>query len=51
MCMQEDMNMDSDSWKEEQNMHMGGIPNIGKVRILVIYCKRMNILKYINIDM
>jgi hypothetical protein len=35
----------------KNNMHrMGGRPNVGRVRVLVIYCKWMKSLKYINID-
>jgi hypothetical protein len=49
--MQEEVHKESDSGKEEQHPRMVGRPNVGTVRVLVIYCKRLKILKYINIDM
>jgi hypothetical protein len=36
--------------KEEQHARMGGRPNIGKIRVLVMYFKRLKIPKCINID-
>jgi hypothetical protein len=38
--MQESMHKGSDSWEEEQHTHMGGRPNIGRVRVFVIHCKQ-----------
>jgi hypothetical protein len=37
--MQEGVHKESDNWKEEQHACMGGRPNVGRVRVLVIYCK------------
>jgi hypothetical protein len=49
--MQEGVHKESNNWKEEQHTCMEGRPNVGRVRVLVIYCKRLKSPKYINIDM
>jgi hypothetical protein len=36
--MQESVHEESDSWMEEHHTHMGGRPNIGRVRVLVMNC-------------
>jgi hypothetical protein len=36
--------------EEEQNVCRGGIPSVGRVRVLVINCKWLKILIYINRD-
>jgi hypothetical protein len=48
--MQESMHKGSDNWEEEQHMHMGGRPNVGRVRVFVIHCKWMKSPIDINID-
>jgi hypothetical protein len=48
--MQESVHKESDSWKEEQHACMGGRPNVGRVRVLVIHCKWLKSPIYINID-
>jgi hypothetical protein len=35
---------------EEEHACMGGIPNFSRVRVLVIHCKWIKSLIYINID-
>jgi hypothetical protein len=37
--------------EEEQHARMGGRPNFSRFRVLVIHCKWLKILIYINIDM
>jgi hypothetical protein len=34
--MKESVHTESDSWMEEQHTHMGGRPNVGRVRVLVM---------------
>jgi len=41
---------ESDSWRKK-NTRTRGIPNIGRVRVLVIHCKWLKSLIDINIDM
>jgi hypothetical protein len=36
--------------EEEQHARMGGIPNVGRVRVLVIHCKWLKSPIYINRD-
>ena len=48
--MQENVHKGSDSWEEEQHTHMGGRPNVGRVRVFVIHCKWMKNPIDINID-
>jgi hypothetical protein len=48
--MQESVHKESDSCKEEQHTRMRGRPNVGRVRVLVMYCKWMKSPKRINID-
>jgi hypothetical protein len=36
--------------EKEQHACMGGIHNVGRVRVLEIYCKWLKSSKYINID-
>jgi hypothetical protein len=36
--MQESVHKESNSWKEEHHAHMRGRPNVGRVRVLVMYC-------------
>jgi hypothetical protein len=47
--MQESMNKESDIWRKN-NTCMGGRPNVGRVRVLVMHCKWLKSLIEINID-
>jgi hypothetical protein len=46
----EGQHKESDNWKEEQHARMGGIPNDGRFKVLLRYCKWLKSLKCINID-
>jgi hypothetical protein len=43
------MHKESDRWRKN-NTCMGGRPNVGRVRVLVIHCKWLKIPIDINID-
>jgi hypothetical protein len=47
--MQESVHKESDSWRKN-NTCMGGRPNVGRVRVLVIHSKWLKSLIDINID-
>jgi hypothetical protein len=47
--MEESVHKERDNWRKK-NMRMGGIPNVKRVRVLVIFYKWMKTLKCINID-
>jgi hypothetical protein len=34
----ESVHKESDNWMEEQHTHMGGRPNVSRVRVLVTNC-------------
>jgi hypothetical protein len=46
--MQEREHKGSNIWEEQQHICMGGIPNIGRVRVFVIHCKQLKSSIYIN---